>query len=474
MNIEENISLKEFTTMRTGGNAKYFCVVRSRDDVRSATNFAKDRGIDFFVLGGGSNLVISDSGFNGLVIKNSIKGIKFEDLDDNVVKVTGGAGENWDNFVGETVRDGLWGLENLSGIPGTVGASPVQNIGAYGADVSRTIFSVEIFDPFSMDFRTLSKEQCRFGYRDSIFKKGNGKKFVVVNVSFKLSRRGVPNIEYKDLKEFFGERKPDLKEVRDTVLDIRNGKFPPLHLFGTAGSFFKNPIIGLSQMDILKNKFPGIPSFDQGKNLFKIPLAWILDKVCGLKGFKSETVGLYEKQPLVLVNLGEATAHEIKVFADKIKEEVEKHTGIEIEREVEYIGENDLPEEYSSVFWKNLYKFWPRLVIFVQSFGVHKFKQNYLIGFLNVESTAEDFAKFLHKNGYTRAYMAWKDPGEILSMRKIVRNVFQYHIRLFDDGEIRGHYEYTPEANPIGHFFEAVFTFPKKYFEGLLHKFLKK
>jgi UDP-N-acetylmuramate dehydrogenase len=474
MNIDEKISLKELTTMKTGGDARYFCVVRSKDDVRKAVKFAKDKNLDFFVLGGGSNLVISDSGFDGLVIKNSIKGIKFEDLNNDFVKVTSGAGENWDNFVFETVEDGLWGLENLSGIPGTVGASPVQNIGAYGSDVSSTIFSVEIFDPISMDFRVLSKEQCRFGYRDSIFKKGDSRKFIVINVSFKLSRKSVPNIDYKDLKEYFAGKTPNLREVRDAVLKIRSGKFPPLHKYGTAGSFFKNPIIGLSQLDTLKSKFPDVPSFSQGKNLFKVPLAWILDKVCGFKGLKTERVGLYEKQPLVLVNLGEATAHEIAVFAEKIKEEVKKHTGIEIEREVEYVGSDTLPNEYDSWFWKKLYLFWPRLVIFVQSFGIHKFKQNYLIGFLAEEKKPEEFAVFLQKHGYTKAYMAWKDPGEILSVRKIVRNIFQYHIRLFNDGEIRGHYEYTPEAKPFEHLFEKVFTFPKKYFEDLLHKFLKK
>ncbi len=474
MLVEEKVSLKELTTMKTGGEAKYFCVVRKKNDVIEAISFSKKNNTPFFILGGGSNIVVSDSGFSGLVIKNMIRGLDFEDQDGGFVKVKAGAGENWDNFVSQVVDDGLWGLENLSGIPGTVGASPVQNIGAYGSDVSSIIHSVEIFDPAVMDFRIISKDQCRFGYRDSIFKRPEGKNFVVVNVFFKLWRKEQSNLEYKDLKEYFKDSKPNLLEIRQAVLKIRAEKFPPLHLYGTAGSFFKNPIVGLSELSLLKDKFPEIPSFPQGKNLFKIPLAWILDKVCGFRGLKMENVGLYDKQPLVLVNFGEATFHEIFVFAEKVREEVKRLTGVNIEREVEYIGKDDLPKEYQSWFWKNLYSFWPKLVFSVQRLGIHKFKQNYLIGFLKDGCRPEDFAKFLHDHGYSKAYMAWKDPGEILSMRKIVRSVFQYHIRLFNDGEIRGHYEYTPEANPVGHLLESIFTFPKIYFDHLLYKFLKK
>lgn len=473
MNIDENVSLKNLTTMKAGGDARYFCIVKNKDDIKKAVNFAKKNNLPFFVLGGGSNIVIGDGGFPGLVIKNSIKGLIFEDKGD-FVKVKAGAGENWDNLVLETVKDDLWGFENLSGIPGTVGASPVQNIGAYGSEISKTVYSVEIFDPAVMDFRTLSKDQCRFGYRDSIFKRPEGKEFIVIGVVYHLRKTGEPNIEYKDLKEYFKDKNPSLKEIRDAVLEIRSNKFPSLNKYGTAGSFFKNPIIGLSEASIFKGRFPDAPFFPAGKDSFKVSLAWILDKICGFRGFKMENVGLYEKQPLVLVNFGEATFHEISVFAEKIKSEVKKHTGITIEREVEYIGKEDLPKEYGTWFWKKLYSFWPKMVSFIQRLGIHSFRQNYLVGFLSTEKTPEDFANFLHKHGYTKAYMAWKDPGEILSMRKIVKEVFQYHIRLFEDGQIRGHYEYTPEAEPIGHLLEKIFTFPKIYFEHLLLDFLKK
>jgi UDP-N-acetylmuramate dehydrogenase len=471
MNIDENVSLKNLTTMKTGGDARYFCIARNKEDVKQAVGFAKNKKIPFFVLGGGSNIVMGDGGFEGLVIKNAIRGLNFEDRG-GFVRVKAGAGEHWDNFVSEVVAEGLWGLENLSGIPGTVGASPVQNIGAYGTEVSKTIDSVEIFDPVTMGCRLLSKEQCRFGYRDSIFKRPEGREYIVMNVFFNLVTTGEPSIEYKDLKEYFKDKKPNLVELRNAVLKIRSGKFPPLNEYGTAGSFFKNPIIGLSQASLFKEKFPEATFFPSGKDSFKVSLAWILDKVCNLKGVRMQNVGLYEKQPLVLVNFGEATSHEISVFADKIQSDVKKHTGIDIEREVEYVGKDDLPKEYKSWFWKNLYSIWPKFVSFIQKFGVHTFRQNFLIGMLNKDKTPEDFAKFLHNKGYTRAYMAWQDPGEILSLRKIVRYKYQYHIRLFNDGEIRGHYEYTPEANPIGHLYEIAFDFPKDYFFHLLHLFL--
>jgi hypothetical protein len=185
-------------------------------------------------------------------------------------------------------------------------------------------------------------------------------------------------------------------------------------------------------------------------------------------------VGLYERQPLVLVNFGEATAHEVSVFADKIVHDVKEKFGLEIEREVQSIGEEHPPKEYQTWFWSLVYSFMPKVTALVQLIGFHRFRQNYKVGFLRKDKTPDDFAKLLHKHGYSKAFMAWKDLGEVLSVRKIVHKKFQYHIRLFKDGEICGHYEYTPEANPIGHLYEVVFTNPKEYFEHLLHSLLQR
>ncbi len=208
------------------------------------------------------------------------------------------------------------------------------------------------------------------------------------------------------------------------------------------------------------------------KGLIKLPLAWILDKACNFKGHKMGHVGLYEKQPLVLVNFGEATAHEVSVFADKVAADVKSRTGVEIEREIQTIGEDTPPLRYQTWFWTAIYFLIPKLAAFIQFFGWHSFRQKYVIGSLKKDKSPEDLIKYLHKRGYSKAYMAWKDSGEVFSLRRIVRHKFQYHIRFFKDGEIRGHYEYTAESNPLGHLYEVVFNNPDEYFVHLLHEYL--
>ena len=281
--------------------------------------------------------MINDEGYKGLVIKIDIKGV-------TGLKV--GAGENWDDFVSQCVKNGLYGIENLSGIPGTVGASLVQNIGAYGVEVKDVIESVEVFDTETLTTKILSNKDCNFGYRDSIFKKPKGKKYIITYVTFKLKKEGKLNIEYKDVKNYFIEKGiiPTLQEVRKTILEIRKGKFPDLSKYGTAGSFFKNPIIKKEQYEKLLKEYPSIPHYEiytasggiDELNM-KIPLAWILDNVCNIKGIRKGNVGVYEKQPLVLVNWGGATAQEVKKYAEEITILVKQKTGIDIEPEVQYI-----------------------------------------------------------------------------------------------------------------------------------------
>ncbi|MSR78681.1 MAG: UDP-N-acetylmuramate dehydrogenase [Candidatus Taylorbacteria bacterium] len=333
--MEENVELKAFTTFKIGGRARYFYRVKNEGEAREAVSFASEHSLPFFVLGGGSNLLAGDDGFDGVVIKNEISGISFEEKEGKVF-VTAGAGENWDNFVNECVQRGLYGVENLSGIPGTVGGAVVQNVGAYGAEVKDTIASVEAIFEGSSKLKKFSSLECQFGYRDSFFKTPDGRKMIIVRVTFSLNKNGTPNFTYKDLKERFREENAALPEVRKAVLEIRKGKFPDLKTVGTAGSFFKNPIIPQEQFDELKKKFPDLPGFPfTGSNLVKLPLAWILDHILGIKGMTDGSVGLHHAQPLVLVNVGDAKSTDICRLANEVADKVKQATGIVLDWEVE-------------------------------------------------------------------------------------------------------------------------------------------
>lgn len=320
--------------MKVGGTCSFFFHLHDKADLSEISLFAKEKGLPLFVLGGGSNILFPDDHFNKVVVRIENKEMIFKDEGENV-RVEVGAGESWDDFVSQTVAKGLSGVENLSAIPGTVGASPVQNIGAYGVEAKDTILSVEVFDKNSLEFKVLTNEECEFGYRDSIFKKEKGKDYIVTSVTFLLSKTNTPKISYKDLKIFFGENQnPSVSDVRDAVIKIRAGKFPDLNVYGTAGSFFKNIILRDKDAENLVSIYPEVPIYDAGVGLKKISTAWILDKVCGLKGYRDGEVGLYDNQPLVLVNYSNAKSDEIKVFIDYIKRMVEEKTGLQIEEEV--------------------------------------------------------------------------------------------------------------------------------------------
>ncbi len=327
--------LAKHTTFRIGGPARVFVEVGSIDELREAVLFSQNQKLPIFVLGGGSNLLVSDVGFDGLVLKVNIKGVEFSEPN----LLVAGAGENWDETVAVAVNKNLAGIENLSWIPGNVGAVPVQNIGAYGTEVREVVEWVEVFDPEIMKTRTLSNAQCGFGYRDSYFKTEEGKRLIVTRVAMRLTTNGKPNISYKDLVNYFaGKPEPTISDVRNAVIDIRKKKLPDVAKVGTAGSFFKNPVITEEKYKELCEKYPGIPNFPAASGFKKVPLAWILDKVCGLNGFREGNVGLYETQPLALVNFGNGTSAEIKKLAANIFNEVKNKTGIEIEWEVIPVG----------------------------------------------------------------------------------------------------------------------------------------
>ena len=332
--IQENIPLKDFTTFQVGGKAKYFAIIKTDGDLREDLIFAKSRKLPVFMLGGGSNLLASDNGYNGLIIKNEIKGIKFVDKSDDKVILEVGAGEILDEVISLSIIRNLFGLENLSGIPGTVGGAVVQNAGAYGVEIKDVLLSVEGINASNGKKFIFNSADCQYSYRNSFFKKN--KKFIITSVVLELSKNVILKTEYAGLKNII-DKKENVKsvDVRDAVLKIRKEKLPDWHKVGTAGSFFKNPIMTENKYKELKDKFGEIPGFPEPKGMIKVPLAWILDKVCDLKGYKEERVGLYEKQPIILINYGGATEKEICNFAKKIKVIIKEKIGINIEEEVE-------------------------------------------------------------------------------------------------------------------------------------------
>jgi UDP-N-acetylmuramate dehydrogenase len=336
MEIQEKILLKDMSTFRIGGAARYFAVAKSVDDLREIFSFVKTRKLTVFVLGGGSNILVSDKGFPGFVIKNEIKGFKFINKDDNKVHLEIGAGEIWDEIVALSVSMNLSGLENLSGIPGTVGGATVQNAGAYGSELKDCFVSAMGLNSLNGKEFIFNRTDCQYSYRNSIFKKN--KKFIITSVILELRKNSSLNIEYTALKNKLAN-KTDItpQKIREAVLEIREEKLPDWHKIGTAGSFFKNPIISLKKNEELKKEFPLIPSFPEEKGMVKVPLAWILDNICNLKGFKKGNAGLYDKQPIVLVNLGDATYSEIINLSEYVKKVVREKTGIDIYEEVEKI-----------------------------------------------------------------------------------------------------------------------------------------
>jgi len=342
MKIEENKSLKELTTFKIGGSARYFCEPKNIPELKEAVLFARDKKLNIFILGGGSNLVVSDNGWDGLVIKPNFFGIKEEYINDSAVKIISGASVVWDDLVEFSVSKNLFGLENLSGIPGRVGASPVQNIGAYGVEAKDVISQVTAFNMSTFSVEEFLNKDCQFAYRDSFFKSKKGKSYIITEVTFGLTKNGEINLSYKDVEEYFKNNNisnPKLKDVREAVIFIRKNKLPDLETTGTAGSFFKNVVVSQEKFLELKNKYPLIPFFPASKEMIKVPIAWILDNVCHLKGFKMGNVGLYEKHPLIFINKGNGTAKEIKQLMEFVSQKFREVIDLTLEPEVVFVGE---------------------------------------------------------------------------------------------------------------------------------------
>jgi UDP-N-acetylmuramate dehydrogenase len=339
MKIENGVLLSPFSSFHIGGPANALLTLDSIDDVKEAVRYCEDTQETPFILGGGSNTLFGDEGVDGAVLNMHIPGIDFKS-DQGSVLVVAGAGVSWDALVEESVSRGLSGLENLSGIPGTVGASPIQNIGAYGREVGSLIEWVEVYDRVTKKVRRLDPTECHFGYRDSIWKRPMGKSFIVTRVAFRLSTRGEASIGYIDLKNYFGSHRtsPTPREVRQAVLEIRSKKFPSLEQFGTAGSFFKNPILAKERGIALQKRFPLLPVYDAPSGGVKVSAAWIIDHVALMRGVKVEKVGTYAQQALVIVTERGAKAHDILTFAHMIADRVFKEIDVVLDPEVQFVG----------------------------------------------------------------------------------------------------------------------------------------
>jgi UDP-N-acetylmuramate dehydrogenase len=340
MEIQRDIELAPYTTFKVGGKADYFCIVKNLDELKEAVEYGGKQNLPVLILGGGSNVLISDHGFHGLVVKPEFFGMNFEEDADGAVIARAHSSENWDNFVAECVSRGLYGLENLSGIPGSVGATPIQNVGAYGIEVGNLIIQVHAFDLISCLEKIFSATECRFGYRDSFFKSAEGRNFVIVSVAFRLKKYGNLNHLYKDVANYFAEhveKEKTLASTREAILQIRARKFPDLSKFGTAGSFFKNPIITTAEFEELKQKYPEITGYP-GESGVKVSAAFLIDKIGGWRGKCDGEVCSFDNQALVIVNKGRASASEIKNFTDKIRSNIKTKTGIILENEVSLVG----------------------------------------------------------------------------------------------------------------------------------------
>ena len=363
MTIQENVPLAPLTTLQVGGTARFFAELRREDEVREAVQFAKRRELPLFVLGGGSNLVVADSGWPGLVLKIAIGGIASPTANDatgNAVLFSVGAGVNWDDFVAQAVAQNCAGVECLSGIPGSVGGTPVQNVGAYGQEVANTIETVRALDMKQDRIVVLPKPACGFRYRASIFNSTERGRYIILRVNYRLHRGGAPSLKYADLQRHFAGRvqenfserpvekttPPSLAETRAAVREIRRSKgmliVPGDEDCRSAGSFFKNPVLSEAQFKELAARaaskaleIPSYPALDAQK---KVSAAWLVEHAGFSKGYATGAAGISNKHALALINRGNARASDIVELKDEIQRGVQEAWGILLEPEPVFVG----------------------------------------------------------------------------------------------------------------------------------------
>ncbi len=335
MQVQENISLKPYNTFGIEAIARQFASFNTADDL---AGLLEEYGNPSLILGGGSNILLTKN-IGGLVLKNDITGIEKVSEDDNHYYVKAGAGENWHGFVLNCIAANRAGVENLSLIPGNVGASPMQNIGAYGVEIKEVFQSLEAYHLQDKTIVTFSAADCGFGYRESVFKGKYKNQFVILNVTYRLSKKAVYHTSYGAIQEELekmGVKELSIQAISQAVINIRSSKLPDPKQVGNAGSFFKNPEVPLAQYESLKDSFPAIVGYPLPNGQVKLAAGWMIEQ-CGWKGYRKGDAGCHAKQALVLVNYGKATGHDVYALSDAIVTSVEDKFGVTLEREVNII-----------------------------------------------------------------------------------------------------------------------------------------
>ena len=331
--IQQNISLKPFNTFGIEQTSKYFSKFSTIEDLKSLLDNPLVRSSQLLILGGGSNILLTQS-YDGVVLKNDLRGISIEKEDNDFVWVKSMAGEVWHDLVMYAIQKDFGGIENLSLIPGSVGAAPMQNIGAYGVEIKDVFHELEAMEIETGDEVRFTKKRCQFGYRESIFKRAFKNKYIITSVTLKLTKKHSLKTSYGAIKdELKNITHPNIKDVSDAVIRIRQSKLPDPKDIGNSGSFFKNPVIPVAQFETLKAKFPDIANYPIDKHSVKIAAGWLIDQA-GWKGKTINNYGVHKNQALVLVNYGGANGKDIYTLSETIMADIKAKYGIELEREV--------------------------------------------------------------------------------------------------------------------------------------------
>ena len=335
MDVMTNISLKQYTTMKLGGEARYMATADSASDVVSLYRNARKENLPIFVLGGGSNVITHDAVFEGIVLLNKIKGFEVISETDETTDVKIGAGEVWDEVVEKAIELGLQGIEAMSGIPGTAGAAPVQNVGAYGQEIADTLISLEAYDSKTDTIVTISADECDFSYRNSIFRDKEKGRYCILNITLRLNKAEPKPPYYASLQKYIDEndiREVNLSVIRVAVLNIRSEKLPDPAELPSAGSFFKNALVEKWKLEELQKEYSDIPNYAMSDGRYKIPTGWLIDKA-GLRGYRSHGMRVYEKNALVLVNDSATGYDDLAAIREEIVQIVFDKFGIKIEQE---------------------------------------------------------------------------------------------------------------------------------------------
>ena len=338
MNIIENYPLLKLNTFGVDVKAKYFTSINTINELIELTKTNVFKDLELLILGGGSNILFTKD-FDGLVILNNIKGKEIIDQNQQSIFLKIGAGENWHELVMYCVDNGWGGIENLSLIPGNTGTAPMQNIGAYGVEIKETFIELEALEISSGKIVKFNNSDCEFGYRESVFKNKMKNQYIILNITLELKKNPVLNINYGDVKAILESqniKNPGIKEVSNAIISIRQSKLPDPKKIGNSGSFFKNPIVSLNQLELIKKKYPNVVNYEINENEFKIAAGWLIERA-GWKGKKFNNYGIHEKQALVLVNYGLANGMEIFELSEKIILDIKDKFGITLEREVNII-----------------------------------------------------------------------------------------------------------------------------------------